>query len=61
MAPSALLHFCFYFCFLCLAPTCWGFNVDVRFPVIKEGKTKGSLFGFSVAQHRVTEKARKYL
>ncbi|MCJ8738307.1 hypothetical protein PDJAM_G00034110 [Pangasius djambal] len=59
MAPSTLLHFCF--CIMYTAQTCCGFNVDVRFPVIKEGKTKGSFFGFSVAQHRLTEKPRKYL
>ncbi|XP_031147162.1 integrin alpha-3b [Sander lucioperca] len=38
-----------------------GFNIDERFPVIKEGKTKGSFFGFSVAVHQQTEGARKYL
>ncbi|XP_032358038.1 integrin alpha-3b [Etheostoma spectabile] len=38
-----------------------GFNIDERFPVIKEGKTKGSFFGFSVAVHEQTEGARKYL
>ncbi|XP_027018962.2 integrin alpha-3b isoform X2 [Tachysurus fulvidraco] len=59
MAPSTLLHLCF--CIIYTAQTCCGFNVDVRFPVIKEGKTKGSFFGFSVAQHRLTEKPRKYL
>ncbi|KAI5627407.1 integrin alpha-3 precursor, partial [Silurus asotus] len=53
------LFFCF--CIIYTAQLCGGFNVDVRFPVIKEGKTKGSLFGFSVAQHRLTEKPRKYL
>lgn len=40
---------------------CNGFNIDERFPVIKEGKTKGSLFGFSVALHRQTKGADKYL
>lgn len=34
--------------------TCSGFNIDERFPVIKEGKTKGSFFGFSVAMHQQT-------
>ncbi|XP_028423117.1 integrin alpha-3b [Perca flavescens] len=38
-----------------------GFNIDERFPVIKEGKTKGSFFGFSVAVHQQTEGATKYL
>ncbi|XP_076856786.1 integrin alpha-3b isoform X2 [Brachyhypopomus gauderio] len=52
-----------YLCFLVIyvIQTCTGFNIDVRFPVIKEGKTKGSFFGFSVAQHKQTEKTEKYL
>uniref|UniRef100_A0A1A7WSF4 Integrin, alpha 3b n=2 Tax=Iconisemion striatum TaxID=60296 RepID=A0A1A7WSF4_9TELE len=41
--------------------TCCGFNVDERFPVIKEGKTKGSLFGFSVALHDQTVGSGQYL
>ncbi len=41
--------------------TCSGFNIDERFPVIKEGKTKGSFFGFSVALHQQTEGSRKHL
>ncbi|XP_054454741.1 integrin alpha-3b [Anoplopoma fimbria] len=41
--------------------TCSGFNIDERFPVIKEGKTKGSFFGFSVALHQQTVGSRKYL
>ncbi|XP_044193491.1 integrin alpha-3b [Thunnus albacares] len=41
--------------------TCSGFNIDERFPVIKEGKTKGSFFGFSVAMHEQTEGSRQYL
>ncbi|XP_070783240.1 integrin alpha-3b [Enoplosus armatus] len=41
--------------------TCSGFNIDERFPVVKEGKTKGSFFGFSVALHQQTEGSRKYL
>lgn len=40
---------------------CCGFNIDERFPVIKEGFTKGSFFGFSVALHQQTEGARKHL
>ncbi|XP_033840322.1 integrin alpha-3b [Periophthalmus magnuspinnatus] len=40
---------------------CCGFNIDERFPVIKEGFTKGSFFGFSVALHQQTEGTRKYL
>ncbi|XP_068161196.1 integrin alpha-3b [Antennarius striatus] len=42
-------------------PTCSGFNIDERFPVIKQGKTKGSFFGFSVALHQQSEGSRKYL
>ncbi|XP_028286380.1 integrin alpha-3b [Parambassis ranga] len=41
--------------------TCSGFNIDERFPVIKEGKTKGSLFGFSVALHHQTEGSSKHV
>uniref|UniRef100_A0AAQ4PKZ5 Integrin, alpha 3b n=1 Tax=Gasterosteus aculeatus aculeatus TaxID=481459 RepID=A0AAQ4PKZ5_GASAC len=41
--------------------TCGGFNVDVRFPVVKEGQTAGSLFGFSVALHQQKEGSAKYL
>uniref|UniRef100_A0A8C7Z472 Integrin, alpha 3b n=1 Tax=Oryzias sinensis TaxID=183150 RepID=A0A8C7Z472_9TELE len=41
--------------------TCRGFNLDQRFPVIKEGKTKGSLFGLSVALHEQTEGSRQHL
>lgn len=40
---------------------CSGFNIDERFPVIKEGKTRGSLFGLSVALHHQTEGSRKNL
>ncbi|TNN74646.1 Integrin alpha-3 [Liparis tanakae] len=38
---------------------CAGFNIDERFPVVKQGPTKGSFFGFSVALHQQTD--RKYL
>ncbi|XP_030256135.1 integrin alpha-3b isoform X2 [Sparus aurata] len=41
--------------------TCSGFNMDVRFPVIKIGKTNGSFFGFSVALHLQTKGSRKYM
>ncbi|KAL3051252.1 hypothetical protein OYC64_001508 [Pagothenia borchgrevinki] len=41
--------------------TCSGFNIDERFPVIKGGKTKGSLFGFSVALHEQQGVPNKYL
>uniref|UniRef100_A0AAV2L9T1 Uncharacterized protein n=1 Tax=Knipowitschia caucasica TaxID=637954 RepID=A0AAV2L9T1_KNICA len=40
---------------------CGGFNVDERFPVVKEGFTNGSFFGFSVALHHQTEGTNKYL
>ncbi|KAM9716645.1 integrin alpha-3b [Menidia menidia] len=42
-------------------PTCSGFNIDEQFPVIKEGKTKGSFFGFSVALHEQPTGSRQYL
>ncbi|XP_015254486.1 PREDICTED: integrin alpha-3 [Cyprinodon variegatus] len=41
--------------------TCNGFNIDEQFPVIKEGKTSGSFFGFSVALHRQTKVSNRYL
>lgn len=41
--------------------TCLGFNIDTRFPVVKEGQTSGSYFGFSVALHKQTEGAKRYL
>lgn len=53
------LHLCVFV--ICAIQTNTGFNIDVQFPVIKEGKTKGSLFGFSVALHKQTEKAKKNL
>ncbi|KAF7662454.1 hypothetical protein LDENG_00235490, partial [Lucifuga dentata] len=59
MAPSVLL--CVVLAVYHGTQTCCGFNVDERFPVIKEGKTKGSFFGFSVALHRQTEGSSKYL
>ncbi|KAG5280203.1 hypothetical protein AALO_G00086170 [Alosa alosa] len=37
------------------------FNLDVRFPVVKEGKTNGSLFGLSVAFHKQTLGNERYL
>lgn len=51
----AVLAVCHY------TQTCTGFNIDERFPVIKEGKTSGSLFGFSVALHEKTVGSRQYL
>ncbi|XP_008300957.1 integrin alpha-3b [Stegastes partitus] len=59
MSPRLL--FCAVLCAYHGTQTCSGFNIDERFPVIKEGKTKGSLFGFSVALHQQTEGSRKYL
>ncbi|XP_026877673.2 integrin alpha-3b isoform X2 [Electrophorus electricus] len=56
---SSILHLGFFAIYM--IQTGFGFNIDVRFPVMKEGKTKGSFFGFSVAQHRQTEKTKKYL
>ncbi|XP_066554803.1 integrin alpha-3b isoform X2 [Amia ocellicauda] len=46
---------------LCGIVTCSGFNLDVRFPVVKQGKTTGSFFGFSVALHRQTVGKEQYL
>ncbi|XP_029428512.1 integrin alpha-3 [Rhinatrema bivittatum] len=46
---------------LLLGSSCWGFNVDTRFPVQKEGSTPGSFFGYSVALHRQTEGEQRYL
>lgn len=59
MSPRLL--FCAVLCVYHGTQTCSGFNIDERFPVIKEGKTKGSLFGFSVALHQQTEGSKKYL
>ncbi|XP_051925586.1 integrin alpha-3b isoform X2 [Hippocampus zosterae] len=59
MSPRLL--FCPLLLFIHAATVCRGFNVDERFPVIKEGKTKGSFFGLSVAMHEQTEGSRKYL
>ncbi|XP_067225800.1 integrin alpha-3b isoform X1 [Chanodichthys erythropterus] len=53
------LHLCLFVIYAIQTNT--GFNIDVQFPVIKEGKTKGSLFGFSVALHKQTEKTKKNL
>ncbi|XP_050980001.1 integrin alpha-3b isoform X2 [Labeo rohita] len=53
------LHLCVFV--ICAIQTNTGFNIDVQFPVIKEGKTKGSLFGFSVALHKQTERAKNNL
>uniref|UniRef100_A0A671RHJ3 Integrin alpha-3-like n=1 Tax=Sinocyclocheilus anshuiensis TaxID=1608454 RepID=A0A671RHJ3_9TELE len=50
------LHLCVFL--ICAIQTNTGFNIDVQFPVIKEGKTEGSLFGFSVALHKQTEKTK---
>lgn len=59
MAPSQYLHGAL--AVFCVTLTCNGFNIDSRFPVIKEGKTKGSFFGFAVALHKQTEGSTKYL
>ncbi|KAK2111704.1 Integrin alpha-3 [Saguinus oedipus] len=37
------------------------FNLDTRFLVVKEAKNPGSLFGYSVALHRQTERQQRYL
>ncbi len=37
------------------------FNLDVRSPVVKEGKTTGSLFGLSVALHEQVVGEKRHL
>lgn len=37
------------------------FNLDTRFLVVKEAWNPGSLFGYSVALHRQTERQQRYL
>lgn len=37
------------------------FNLDTQFLVVKEAKNPGSLFGYSVALHRQTERQQRYL
>ncbi|XP_016044825.2 integrin alpha-3 isoform X2 [Erinaceus europaeus] len=37
------------------------FNLDTRFLVVKEAGSPGSLFGYSVALHRQTERQQRYL
>ncbi|XP_073695670.1 integrin alpha-3 [Garra rufa] len=46
---------------LSAARCCKAFNLDVRFPVVKEGKTAGSLFGLSVALHEQVVKEKRHL
>ncbi|XP_051744564.1 integrin alpha-3 isoform X2 [Ctenopharyngodon idella] len=46
---------------LSAARCCQAYNLDVRFPVVKEGKTAGSLFGFSVAFHEQVVGEKRYL
>ncbi|KAJ8345650.1 hypothetical protein SKAU_G00298430 [Synaphobranchus kaupii] len=67
MAQPGRLHFLskdFYLLVVALFSTvriCIAFNLDVQFPVIKDGKTQGSLFGLSVALHKQTTGATRYL
>ncbi|XP_051958979.1 integrin alpha-3-like [Xyrauchen texanus] len=53
------LHLCVFL--ICAIRRSSGFNIDVQFPVIKEGTTKGSFFGFAVALHKQTEKTKQNL
>ncbi|XP_051573114.1 integrin alpha-3-like [Myxocyprinus asiaticus] len=46
---------------LCAPHCCHAFNLDVRFPVVKEGKTAGSLFGLSVALHEQVVGEKRHL
>ncbi|KAF4115989.1 integrin alpha-3 isoform X2 [Onychostoma macrolepis] len=41
--------------------SCQAFNLDVRSPVVKEGKTAGSLFGLSVALHEQVVGEKRHL
>nr|XP_014341703.1 PREDICTED: integrin alpha-3 [Latimeria chalumnae] len=52
---------CIFWFFSCVARTCWGFNIDTKFSMVKEGKTNGSFFGFSVALHKQTSGEKRYL
>ncbi|KAK1160323.1 integrin alpha-3-like isoform X1 [Acipenser oxyrinchus oxyrinchus] len=66
MASDQMHLFSRDFCLFLLAlyggiQICLGFNIDTRFPVVKEGQTTGSFFGFSVALHKQTEGANRYL
>ncbi|XP_069490465.1 integrin alpha-3 isoform X2 [Ambystoma mexicanum] len=54
-SPSALLLL------LPLLSGCCASNLDWRFPVVKEGPTPGSFFGFSVALHQQTVGKSRYL
>ncbi|XP_065507031.1 integrin alpha-3 isoform X3 [Caloenas nicobarica] len=44
-----------------LLPAAAAFNLDLTFPVLKEGATPGGFFGFSVALHRQTEQRERSL
>ncbi|XP_056627893.1 integrin alpha-3b isoform X2 [Triplophysa dalaica] len=46
---------------MCAIHASSGFNIDTQFPIIKEGKNKGSFFGFSVALHKQTGKIEQHL
>ncbi|XP_057202203.1 integrin alpha-3 isoform X2 [Triplophysa rosa] len=46
---------------LCAVRCCHALNLDVRFPVVKEGKTAGSFFGFSVSLHKQFVGEQRYL
>ncbi|OCT60018.1 integrin alpha-3 isoform X2 [Xenopus laevis] len=46
---------------LSLCPSGSGFNVDTRFPVLKEAGVPGGLFGFSVSLHRQSLDQQRYL
>ncbi|XP_016370146.1 integrin alpha-3-like [Sinocyclocheilus rhinocerous] len=46
---------------LSAARCCQAFNLDVRSPVVKEGKTAGSLFGLSVALHEQVVGEKRHL
>lgn len=43
------------------ARCCQAFNLDVRSPCVKEGKTAGSFFGLSVALHEQVVGEKRHL
>ncbi|KAL4660480.1 integrin alpha-3 [Arapaima gigas] len=61
MAPAPQNHLSIAVLLFCCTLLCRGFNLDVRFPVVKEGPTKGSFFGLSVALHKQTQGSSRNL
>uniref|UniRef100_A0A8C9PRM2 Integrin alpha 3 n=1 Tax=Spermophilus dauricus TaxID=99837 RepID=A0A8C9PRM2_SPEDA len=64
--PGSVLRIVQLLCALALMVAAGGrvasaFNLDTRFLVVKEAQNPGSLFGYSVALHRQTERQQRYL